>query len=151
MTEIYCHSKLSQTTTVILQNIKKSRSEEFHFGDLLMMLPYPCLAPHHPLSGTPSSHVWNPTCIWYTIICISYTTTYIWYTTTCLVPHHPCLVPHLCLVSHHITETPPLSGTPLCVWSPIPSPVWYPPQCPTATILPTVPYPLWPLLLLSGL
>ena len=36
---------------------KKLRSEKFHFGDSLMLLPHPCLAPHHPLTGTPSSHV----------------------------------------------------------------------------------------------
>ena len=47
---------------------KKSRSEEFYFGDSLMLLPYPWLAPHHPylvpqhpLSGTLSSHALKPT------------------------------------------------------------------------------------------
>ena len=40
-----------------------------------MLLPHPCLAPHHPLPGTPSSHVWNPI--------------------PCLVshPHHPAAIP----------------------------------------------------------
>ena len=71
-----------------------------------MLLPHPCLAPHHPLSSTPSSHVWNPTCIWYPI--------------PCLEPHHLCLVPPSspvwnpirCLVSRPMTSTPPLYGTP---------------------------------------
>ena len=134
-----------------------------------MLLPYPCLAPHHPLSGISSSHVQKPTCIWHHIPCISYTTRCIWYTTTCLVPHHPslaphhpclvlyhpylvphhpCLVPDLCLVSHHMTGTPPLSGTPPCVWNPSHPHVWYP------TLVPHPQYPhhhlaifapIWPL------
>ena len=98
-----------------------------------MLLPYPCLAPHHPLSGTPSSHVWYPTCIWYAITCIWYTTICIWYTTTCLVPYHPCMVtlflsgtpPSLSGISPHYLH-PPLSRTQSYVWNPIPSPVWYP-------------------------
>ena len=101
----------------------KSRSEEFHFGDSLMLLPYPCLAPHHALSSTPSFHVWNPTCIRYTTTCIGYTITCIWYTTTCLVPHHPCLV------SHNITGTHPCLE-PHHVSNPIPCPFWYPTQVP---------------------
>ena len=115
-----------------------------------MLLPYPCLAPHHFLSGTASSHVWNPTCIWHTTTCI-------WYTTTCLVPHHPCLVshhpcpvPHLCLVSHHITEKPPQSGTPSCVWNPIPCLASHPvPHChylAHSTLHPlAIAAPIWPL------
>ena len=69
-----------------------------------------------------------------------------------LVPHHPCLIPHLCLVSHHMTGTPPLSGTPLCVWNPIPSPVWYPISVtlPHHLLCSTPPHlamaaPIWPL------
>ena len=60
--------------------IKKSRSEGFHFGDSLMLLPHLCLAPYHPLPGTPSSHIWNSTCVWYPIPCLE------------LEPH-PCLEP----------------------------------------------------------
>ena len=113
---------------------KKSRSEEFHFGDSLMLLPYSCLAPHHLLSGTPSSHVWNPTCIFYAITCIWYTTTCIWY------PTIPVWYP-TCVSTHHMTGTPPLSVTPSCVWNPIPSPTWYPTPVPHPTILPAVPHP----------
>ena len=102
-----------------------------------MLLSYPCLAPHHPLSGTSSSHVWNLTCIWYTITCIWYTTTYIWYTTTCIwyptipvwyptIPiwYHTIAVwypttllePHPYLEPHYVSRNPP--------------PVWYPTPVP---------------------
>ena len=118
-----------------------------------MLLPYPCLAPHHSLSGTPSSHVWNP---YLHLVC-----------------HHLHLVyHHLHLVYHHLSGTPPsLHGTPpmsgipphywnlTAVWNPIMCPeitshllTGIPPQCPIATILHTVPHPhlaiatpIWPL------
>ena len=58
----------------------------------------------------------------------------------------------MCLVSRHITGTPPLSGIPSCVWNPTHLLSGIPPKCPTATILLTVPYhplaiaaPIWPL------
>ena len=73
---------------------KISRSEEFHFGDLLMLLPYPCMAPHHPMSRTPPAFgipspasgipppVWYPTTyIWYPTIPVWYPIC-IWYCTT---------------------------------------------------------------------
>ena len=81
---------------------EKPRSEEFHFGDSLLLLPHPCLAPHQPclvphhtMFGTPSSHAWNPTWIWYPI--------------TYLEPHHLCLVP---LTFFDLNPIP--------VWKPIP-------------------------------
>ena len=102
------------------------------------------------------------TCIWYTTTCLVPHHPYLGPHNPCLVPHHPCLVPHLCLVFHHMTGIPPLSGTPPCVWNPIPSPVLYctpvphphhlthstpPPLAIAASIWPlTTPCPLiWPL------
>ena len=120
---------------ISLTKKKKSRSEEFHFSDSLMLLSYTCLALHHPQSGTPSSFVWNPTCIWYMVILVYHHLCLVYHHLSgthhpCLVPHHPylvphhpCLIPHLHLVSCHLTGTPSLSGTPPCVWNPILSPV----------------------------
>ena len=89
---------------------------------------------YHPPVWYPTIHVWYPTIsVWYPTIPIWYATIPVWYPTTLLEPH-PCLEPH------HVSGTPfhPLSGIP--------------PQCPSATILPAVPYPplaiaasIWPL------
>ena len=148
----------------VLSLTRKSRREEFHFGDSLMLLPYPCLTPHHPLSGNPSSHVWNPH------LHLAYHHLHlVYHHLSGIPPSMSCIPPsmsgtplslssappslsgtHLCLVFHHITGTPPLSGIPSCVWNPIPSPVWYPtpvfhchhlawPLAPTLPLFPAVP------------
>ena len=119
---------------------RKSRSEEFHYGDSLMLLPHPCLSPHHPISGTLS-------CIWYTITCLVPHYPCLVSHHPYLVPHNPCLVPHLCLVSHLMTWTHPclepnhVSGTPsLCS---IPSTVWYSTPVPHPHL--AIAAPIWPL------
>ena len=119
------------------------RSEEFYFGHSLMLLPQPCLAPHHPclvphhpmfgtklhlvsnsLSGTPPS--------------LSGTIS------------SPCLEPYLYLVSHPMSGTLPLTRT--VSLSGIPSPVWYPIisappllSCPSALPHLVLAAPIWPL------
>ena len=85
--------------------------------------------PHHPLSGTPSSHVWNPTCIWYPI--------------TFLKPHHFSGIPSLFWNPITFLEPHHLYG--------IKSPVWYPTSVPTPTIFPSVATPDLTLVVLSGL
>ena len=102
-----------------------------------MLLPYPCLEPHHPCliphhpmcrttpcaSGIPPP-VWQPTIpVWYP--------TCDWYPNTWL-ELHPCLESHQ------------MSGTPSHLLSGIP------PQCPTPPACLQCPTPIWPLLLLSG-
>ena len=106
-----------------------------------MLLPHPCLALCHFLSGTPSFYVWKPTCVWYPIPCLN--------PIPCLDPHPftgnpspvwnsiPCLESTL-TGTHLLSGTPSLSGIPpLVLTSP---PLYH--QCPHPSGLYC---PIWPL------
>ena len=92
---------------------------------LVNVVTLPYLAPHHPLSGTPSFHVWKPTCVWYPIPCLephplSETPYLVWNPIPCLVSHLQCPYPTIfSQYSHpHLTLAGPT--WPLTV----PTPIW---------------------------
>ena len=86
-----------------------------------MLLPYPCLVPHHPLSGTPSSQAETLPASDIPSPASGIHHLYLVYPHLSGT-HHPCLVhqPSLSATQPSLPGTPPVSGNPPHYWNPTP-------------------------------